>query len=205
MNSQLIIGLTGYARSGKDTAAAMLTADHGFTRYGFADLLKKVARDIDPYVETSPGRKRRWLWPATPAQFERLADVVDRLGWEKAKEFDDVRRLLQRLGTEGGRDNLGDAVWVEPVMRRIVASHAPAVITDVRFPNECTAVQQAGGYVVRVHRPGVAAINAHPSDAGIDTLPVDLHLTNDGTVEQLHHQTSHLVARLQRAGDRLAG
>lgn len=193
MTSQLIIGLTGYARSGKDTAAAVLTADHGFTRYGFADLLKKVARDIDPYVETSPSR------------FERLSAVVDRLGWEKAKSYEDVRRLLQRLGTEGGRDNLGDAVWVEPVMRRIVASHAPAVITDVRFPNECAAVQQAGGYVVRVHRPGVAAINAHPSDAGIDTLPVDLHLTNDGTVEQLHHQTSHLVARLQRAGDRLAG
>ena len=32
-----LIGLTGYARSGKDTFAARLVERHGFTRASFAD------------------------------------------------------------------------------------------------------------------------------------------------------------------------
>lgn len=40
-----IVGITGYAGSGKDTAAAGLIAD-GWTRIAFADRLKKLATDI---------------------------------------------------------------------------------------------------------------------------------------------------------------
>lgn len=181
---QTIIGLTGYARSGKDTAAVALIERHGFVRFGFADLLKKVAYDVAPYVETTPGR------------FERLPDVVDRLGWEKAKSFDDVRGLLQRLGTEGGRNNLGTNVWVEPVIRAAAASTSPVVITDVRFSNEVDAVKGAGGLVVRVDRPGVSAVNAHASDAGIAGLSVDLTLANDGTTDELHDKVSSLYRRI---------
>ena len=32
----MIIGLSGYARSGKDTAADRLVNNHGFVRYSFA-------------------------------------------------------------------------------------------------------------------------------------------------------------------------
>lgn len=139
MQTPLIIGLMGYPRSGKDTAAKVLIHQHGYTRFGFADLLKKVALNIDPYVET------------TPSRFERLSEVVARLGWERAKSFDDVRRFLLRLGTEGGRMNLGSEVWVEPVMRRVVTNPGP-VVTDVRFGNEVAAVRAAGGFMVRVNR-----------------------------------------------------
>ncbi|WP_114906893.1 hypothetical protein [Ornithinimicrobium murale] len=170
----VIVGLTGFAQSGKDTAARGLIEARGFTRLAFADLLKKTAYNIDPYVETTPGH------------FERLGELVDRIGMERAKSYDDVRRLLQRLGTEGGRNNLGGDVWVDPVMRAATSAPSPVAITDVRFPNEVAAVKAAGGLVVRVVRPGVGAINAHSSDAGIANLPVDLEIENDSTVEALH-------------------
>lgn len=184
MKDTLIIGLTGFARSGKDTAARGLIEQRGFTRLAFADLLKKVAYDIDPYVETTPGR------------FERLSEVVDRLGVEKAKSFPDVRRLYQRLGTEGGRDNLGTNVWVDPVMRSALRVNGGVVITDVRFPNEVAAVKAAGGLVVRVVRPDVSAVNDHASDAGVAALSVDLEVTNDGTVAQLHSKMIALADTL---------
>lgn len=186
----VIIGLTGYAQSGKDTAARGLIESRGFTRLAFADLLKKTAYDIDPYVETTPGC------------FERLSDLVDRLGLERAKSYDDVRRLYQRLGTEGGRNNLGTDVWVDPVMRTAMASPSPVVITDVRFPNEVAAVKAAGGLVVRVERPGVGAINAHASDAGIASLIVDMELVNSSTVEQLHAKIIDLADSLTLVASR---
>lgn len=40
-----IIGLSGYARSGKDTVGAILV-HHGYQRRAFADALKRVAVDI---------------------------------------------------------------------------------------------------------------------------------------------------------------
>ena len=39
----MIIGLTGYKGSGKDTAASHLVEKYGFTRVAFADKLKKSA------------------------------------------------------------------------------------------------------------------------------------------------------------------
>ena len=41
----MIVGMIGYARSGKDTAAEALI-ERGFERRAFADILKAVARDI---------------------------------------------------------------------------------------------------------------------------------------------------------------
>lgn len=181
----VIIGLTGHAQSGKDTAARGLIESRGFTRLAFADLLKKTAYDIDPYVQKDDG------------SFVRLSVLVDEVGMERAKlENEDVRRLLQRLGTEGGRNNLGGNVWVDPVMRAAMASPTPVAVTDVRFPNEVAAVKSAGGLVVRVSRPGVGPVNAHVSDAGIDSLEVDLELVNDGTIADLHAKITAVADRL---------
>lgn len=182
--ARLIVGLTGFARCGKDTAATGLVECRGFTRLAFADLLKKVAYDTDPFVEAAPGT------------FRRLAELVDDVGLESAKDFPDVRRLLQRLGTEGGRNNLGGNVWVDPVMRSAAGSTNPVVITDVRFPNEAVAVRAAGGFVVRVTRPNVAAINTHSSDAGVASLSVDFDVSNDGNVKDLHDVMCGLADRL---------
>lgn len=173
-----IVGLSGYARAGKDTLGAILVRRYGFERVSFADILRTAALALDPIV-TNTSR--------------RLSSLVRVAGWEEAKRNPEVRSLLQRLGTEVGRNLLGPDVWV----RALFDSLDPAgryVITDCRFENEAQAVKAAGGVVVRVERPGTGAINQHVSETALDDWPFDLRVQNDGTVDDLTAAAAEVVA-----------
>ncbi|NWN87005.1 MAG: hypothetical protein HLX51_00460 [Micrococcaceae bacterium] len=53
-----LVGLTGLKRSGKDSAALQLVGHHGFVRVAFADPVKRVLADLNPYV-TRPTEDQR--------------------------------------------------------------------------------------------------------------------------------------------------
>lgn len=169
-----IIGLTGCARSGKDTAAEGLR-QVGWVRIGFADAVRQMALAIDPLVTMAGGL--------------RLRALVDEVGWEEAKQNPDVRRLLQNIGTEAGREVIGENVWVDIVARKIRAAELSGipgvVITDCRFPNEIEFIKNSGGHVVRIVRPGVGPVNGHASETAADGIDADWTLDNDGTPEEL--------------------
>ena len=94
----MLIALTGYKGVGKSTVADILVDKFKFTKMGFADPLKEMALMLDPIVDELHG--------------ERLSDVVHREGWVEAKKNYEIRRILQVLGTECGRDILGKDVWI---------------------------------------------------------------------------------------------
>jgi hypothetical protein len=171
-----IIGLTGYARSGKDSAAAVLVKEYGYTRVAFADGVRSMALAIDPLLFGNV----------------RLSSVVRTSGWDEAKAVPEVRRLLQAIGTEGVRNHIGDDSWVRVGKRKVDAVDGPVVITDVRFPNEAAAVREWGGFLLRMSRlnsDGSEYNNGlgrdHPSEATIADLPVDgtLHASSVGELE----------------------
>lgn len=175
-----IIGLTGYAGSGKDEAAKALIEQRGFVRIGFADILKEVAYKLNPIIGFTP-----------IASYIRLVDAVDTLGWDDAKrESPEIRSLLQRLGTEAGREVFGESFWIDRAMDRInkLPHYQAVVITDVRFPNEAAALRFYGGKIVRIIRNGVGAVNGHISDQGINDIGVDHVIANDWTIADLHHR-----------------
>jgi hypothetical protein len=166
----VIIGLSGYGQSGKDTAATFM-ADFGFTRLAFADPLKAVAVECDPLVRT-------WY-----SESDDLADLVKRHGWEHVKaNYPSARIFLQRLGV-AVRQHVGEDAWVDALFRQTKPGRR-YVITDCRFPNEAQAVKARGGLVVRVHRPGVGAVNAHLSETALDHWDFDYHLFNDGDLDR---------------------
>jgi len=113
--------------------------------------------------------------------------MVDQHGWDWAKNnVPDVRRLLQRLGTEAGRDILGVNIWVDTAFARV--DNDKVVVTDVRFPNEADGIRQRGGEVVRIERPGVGPRNNHPSETSLLDYEFDVTIYNDGTIEDLHRK-----------------
>jgi len=185
----MIIGLTGYARSGKDTVAKSLRLRGGFRRIAFADKLKDLALRLDPIVgvESLSG----------DLFFTRVQELVDSQGWEDAKKQHDVRHLLQRLGNEA-REVLGDNVWVEAVRGQLltyISENKNVVFTDVRYENEAQLVHAYGGKMVRVVRPNVQALNNHVTETNVDLISVDDTIMNDGTINDLGAKVTELLRK----------
>ncbi len=172
-----LIGLIGHAGSGKDTVADHLVR-RGFTRIAFADAVRNVLLSVNPLVT------REGL---------RLQEAVEAHGWDRVKrEIPEVRVLLQGLGA-GVRDTLGESTWLDHALRRLDTLSGPAVVTDVRYPNEANALRNRGFTLVWVQRPGVGPANAHPSETDIPTELADVVLTNDRGIPELHAAVDALV------------
>lgn len=192
----MIIGFSGYAGSGKDTAADALIED-GYQHVSFADALKQMAYAIDPYVQYSHMRNvtvRDGVRPMVVQGFERLSTMVDLHGWDYCKnKYPDVRRLLQRVGTEGGRDIFGDNIWIDTAFNKIDGN---AVITDVRFKNEMQAILDRGGFVIRIEREGVGPRNDHPSETELSDAEFSTVVHNNGSIEELYAKVREAVENL---------
>lgn len=171
-----VVGISGYGQSGKDTIGSTLVA-HGYVRDAFADRIREGLYRLDPLLED--GR--------------RVTQLVDELGWEKAKtSTPEVRALLQRLGVDMGRGILGDNVWVDLTLNR-VPDGARLVITDCRFPNEAEAVKRLGGTMWRVWRPGYEPVNSHYSEVALDDWVFDRRFENTGTMADLAVQVEAAI------------
>lgn len=171
-----MIGLAGYAQSGKDTVGGILVEEYGFERVAFADKLRACALALDPlipYVSHSHNSRVRLSW------------LINAIGWEDAKVmYPEVRRLLQVLGTEVGRDLIYPNVWVDAVCRDLHPG-VDYVFTDVRFPNEAERIQDMGGSVWRIDRTGTRPVNPHASETALDEWVYDYVVFNTGTLDNL--------------------
>lgn len=183
------VGLIGKARSGKDTVGQRLGRTYAYTRVAFADPLKDMALRLNPIVGTDNDTL------AVPG--ERLRDVVDFWGWERAKdELPEVRRVLQNIG-QGVREHDED-FWVRVALRKIDAAekwNLPVVVTDVRYENEARALRDRGFALIRVTRPGTGAgENAtHDSETELDTWATSLTIANTGTLDDLNRIVDSLL------------
>jgi hypothetical protein len=200
----MIIGLSGYARSGKDEAAKVLVEEFGFTRVAFADKLREVLYALNPIVQADFGFEFRSEWHGPG--FIMLQEAIDTYGWDgyKASEFStEIRRLLQRLGTEAGRQTLWDSIWIDAAFKPYERTGKDIVVTDARFPNEGRAIAERDGYIWRVNRPSVGPAvgkdgSIHPSETSLDNWPFDMVLSNDGTLEEYHDKIRNAYATSTR-------
>lgn len=171
MTVPAIVGLSGYARSGKDTVAAVL-ARYGYARRSFAAPVREALHRLDPVISDDG-----LTLSAARAGF---ADPMSPEAWDHVKtRYPEVRRLLQVLGTEVGRGMLGETVWTDLGVRGIRPGDL-VVFTDCRFETEAEAVKRLGGEVWRIRRPGAGPVNGHPSETALDGWEFDLVLHNTG-------------------------
>ncbi|WNO26044.1 deoxynucleoside monophosphate kinase [Arthrobacter phage Wildwest] len=190
-----LIGLIGKKRTGKDTFADKLVRDHGYTRVALADPLRDAAYRLNPIMGTFPlldegvTRVREW----------RLQDVIDVLGWEKAKDYcPEVRIMLQRLGTEAIR-TIDDRFWIRAAFEKIDALRAdgkPVVVTDVRYPNEADAIRDATGYLVRIVRDLPDDGDTHASEKAMDDYREHLRIGNNGSIDDFEYLASSVARDL---------
>lgn len=182
-----IIGLSGYARSGKDETAKVLVEEFGFKRVAFADKLRDVIYALNPIVAFKVYPPDDYMPRGyNPHTVVHLQDVIDVYSWDKYKESEygpEIRRLLQRLGTEAGRQTLWDSIWIDAALTGF-SEDDRIVVTDCRFPNEAQAILDRGGKVVRIERKGVGPANSHASETSLDDWDFNYKLDNRGTLTE---------------------
>lgn len=178
-----LIGLTGRARSGKDTAANYLAAQFGLLVYALASPLKLALLDmlnLPGSALEGPAKEQPLPW----------------LGKSP-------RELMQLLGTEWGRNLVHPQLWLMLADMNL-SNHLEAmpqaqgfVISDVRFDNEADWIRAKGGAVVHLHRQDAAEVAAHSSESGITPGAHDLFITNDGSLNDLYQTLDEVMALLQ--------
>lgn len=134
---------------------------------------------------------------------ERLQYLVARVGWEKAKEVPEVRSLLQRVGTEGGRDIHGEYCWIKLFDDEVYTyvstpSQELVIADDLRFLNEVQYITDHDGITVKLFGPNrrshLASALTHSSEERLPDKLFDYLIYNTGTLEQYQSAIKQIVS-----------
>lgn len=209
-----IVGIGGKLASGKDAISDHLVEKHGWVKLGMSDALADALYTLNPYIvekwtEYAPVPNRFFSWRKSKSlvvdidyqRIRRYQEIVDEVGYVKAKEISEVRRLLQVLGTEVGRKMISESVWTDIAARKVreaVARGVPGVVlTGVRFPNELEMLEEElGGETWWVTRPSLeSGQNAsHASENSVSSVDFERTIWNDGTLEELYQKVDQIVS-----------
>lgn len=176
------IGLTGKARAGKDTAAKLLSL-HGYCQVAFADKVRECLYNLNPLVMSDTGDLE---------DLQSLLSSKHGYTWETIKGTqwgDHIRSLLQRMGTEAGRNTIGENVWIEAI--DLDHPDNKYAVSDVRFPNEAEYLRSKGGAVIRIERSGSGLSTEHSSEAM--EFEADYTVYNNGTMTELRNQLAEVL------------
>ena len=179
----MIIGISGKAGSGKDTAAKMLEVlyanpdisyeDFANKRYkNFADI--QIVHFADSLKETAQVLFRIGEWETNTQEGKKTT-----INWIGKT----VRELLQGIG-QGLRDAIDPNLWVK-ILFANTEGWSYYIIADVRYPNEVYAIKKRNGVLIRIDRKGAGAGN-HSSETALDNYKEwDVHIENNGSIEDL--------------------
>jgi len=175
--STLIVMLSGWAGSGKDTAASILVKQHGFERVAFADALKIDAaqRSGLPLHIFHSAAKDEPLQRISPA-------------FPDAKT---PRDILLQLALQMRAEN--PDIYADSIICHIVesAKEQQFVVSDWRYRREAARIQEMlpNARILRVHilRTGINQ-SSDPSEHDLDNEPMDLIIENKYGLDYLQTQ-----------------
>lgn len=179
----MIIGISGKAGAGKDTAAKMLEVlyanpnisyeDFANRRYkNFADI--QIVHFADTLKETAQVLFRIGEWETNTQEGKKTT-----INWIGKT----VRELLQGIG-QGLRDAIDFDLWVK-ILFANTEGWSNYIIADVRYPNEIKAIKERNGILLRIDRENAGAGN-HSSEIALDDYKEwDVHIENNDSLEDL--------------------
>jgi hypothetical protein len=161
-----ILALFGPQQSGKSEAAKAVASLPGWQRFSFADPLYAMLTAL-------LGTDARKLPKNEPC------DAL--CGYR-------LRYALQTLGTEWGREMIGDTIWLNALDRRLdhareVQGLEGVVIDDLRFANEYAFLRARNATIYRIERAGYQSPGGHGSEIDWMSFTPDQVVENSGSVE----------------------
>jgi hypothetical protein len=184
-----VVGLSGFAQSGKTTAALYLEKKYGVRRKHIAEPLRAMLAVLLKANGMKDSMITRYL------EGDLKESVIPELGVTS-------RYAQITIGTEWGRELISQDLWAN-TWERGIADGESVMNDSVRFPNEAEAIRRRGGVVIMIKRPGTSPAKfkwgkigeflfekfglmwgVHDSER-IDRIKPDFIIHNDTSVEQL--------------------
>ena len=174
-----IIGITGPAQCGKDTAADYIIDKRpAYRKTSFADPIKEM-------LSTGLGLTSEQLYGG-------LKDSMDnRYGCTP-------RHMLQTLGTEWGRELIDSNVWVNAMESYLADIGGTFIIPDVRFENEAELVRKHGRLIhIRGRDNNIEAGADHVSESGVNCGSTDIIIHNDDLIDSFYDYIGEALTRIE--------
>jgi len=182
----MIIGLSGKARSGKDTFGEML-AEALYKRVHTPYVMMAYAYELKLAVQKHFDLSYSQLWGDKK-------EVEDKR-YPKGDGFWTGREMLQEYGQFFR--SIDNDFWTKKLFNIIEdKEYKNVIVTDLRHPNEVDAVVSRGGYHVKVVRDDKHDIHndQHISETALDNdYKVDALVLNNGTLEELKEKADGVV------------
>jgi hypothetical protein len=178
----IVILLSGWARSGKDTVADNLCATHGFKRVALADPLKEA-------VATETGLPLELFY--TDAKVEPLPAPI--AAYPTAKQPRDL--LLEHARRARSQD---PDIYARAIVNRILAERMEqVVVSDWRLLREERFLRSAlpantRFLKVRIERPGIQT-HVDVTEHELDDEPMDFYICNNAGIQELNSVVNQMV------------
>ncbi|WP_018755176.1 AAA family ATPase [Paenibacillus terrigena] len=181
-----MIALCGTLRSGKDTVAEYLSSKYEYTRFAFGDELKRYAHEL--FGETDGKQRELYQW------FGQVMRERDPNIW--------IRKCFDAM----------DLAEINMPSKYDVDFRA--VVSDLRQPNEFSALKAAGYVIIRVTAPEGIRINRavesgdrfnyadlrHDTESHVTGFEVDYEIENNGSLTDLYTQVDEIMTQIHRKG-----
>lgn len=176
-----IIGLLGRSRSGKDTIS-----DYIISNYPSDNIEKK--------------RLAQPIKNAVCALYGFRADQVE--GNDKDAVDADIG-ISPRAAMVGITDhvmgNMGREFFSERLFRSADQSNNPIIIPDVRYEHDIEYIRSRGGVIIKVSRLNSEKVPRYEWEDPIDKIDCDVHVHNDGCLEELYTQVDAALLKIINA------
>lgn len=204
----MIIGLSGRARSGKDTFAKMLSkalqkqTGQAYVLMAYANALKnKIQNDFDLSYDQLWGEDKeeydlRYPKVRGPLPFcvgnrddgKGLEVLEERQHWTAREIMQDYGQFFRTIDYD---------FWVKYLFRIIEEKdYKNVIITDLRHINEVDAVVDKSGYHIRIERDSTDVVHnyQHISETALDdSYKVDFNVINNWTLKELEVAAEEVV------------
>jgi len=183
----MLIGISGYAGSGKDLAANIIRyLTDGCDDYmSFDDYMHQLFMPKFEVVRFADNLKKcaSIILGCSLSELEDRRYKESNLGQEWSNNS--PRTLLQKLGADFGRNMIHPDIWVNST----IATYIPEkdwIVPDVRFENEADAIKNKGGVLIRLNRITNADSTVHESESALDNyFKFDYIIDNNGSIDEL--------------------
>lgn len=204
-----VVLFCGYAGSGKDTCFHMLkknidTQRVDVSKYTFGNSLKEIVVDLCQLFLN----EKYSVEAMDNLEYKEMERPEHFIFSENESHPLIIRTLLQKIGTDILRKQLGQDIFAKAIISKIdralkcstdLNREHISFITDLRFPNEQKCIMQYCNenghkcitiYICRNNNPLVS--HSHSSESYYDQLDKDIIIQNNGTISELKNEICNL-------------